>query len=72
MPETMTMTPMTEGAFVFSGGGQFVEPLLYIIYILYIIMNHFLADSLTINEGGVISVIVISVLGAKKNLVDSE
>lgn len=40
-------------------------------------MNHFLADSLTINEGGVISVIVISVivigvLGAKKNLVDSE
>ncbi len=27
-------------------------------------MNHFLADSLTINEGGVISVIVISVLGA--------
>lgn len=38
-------------------------------------MNHFLADSLTINEGGVISVIVIGVLGvlgAKKNLVDSE
>jgi hypothetical protein len=62
----MTMTPMTEGAFVFSGGGQFVESLLYII------MNHFLADSLTINEGGVISVIVIGVLGAKKNLVDSE
>ena len=68
----MTMTPMTEGAFVFSGGGQFVESLSYIIYILYMIMNHFLADSLTINEGGVISVIVISVLGAKKNLVDSE
>ena len=66
------MTPMTEGAFVFSGGGQFVEPLLYIIYILYIIMNYFLADSLTINEGGVISVIVIGVLGEKKNLVDSE
>ena len=72
MPETMTMTPMTEGAFVFSGGGQFVESLLYIIYILYIIMNHFLADLLTINEGGVISVIVIGVLSAKKNLVDSE
>ena len=35
-------------------------------------MNYFLADSLTINEGGVISVIVIGVLGAKKNLVDSE
>ena len=34
-------------------------------------MNHFLADSLTINEGGVISVIVISVIG-EKNLVDSE
>ena len=29
-------------------------------------MNHFLADLLTINEGGVISVIVIGVLGAKK------
>ncbi len=35
-------------------------------------MNYFLADSLTINEGGVISVIVIGVLGEKKNLVDSE
>ena len=31
-------------------------------------MNHFLADSLTINEGGVISVIVIGVLGAKKKI----
>ena len=27
-------------------------------------MNHFLADLLTINEGGVISVIVIGVLSA--------
>ena len=31
-------------------------------------MNHFLADSLTINEGGVISVIVIGVSSARKKI----